>query len=39
MTLGNNTQAVPIPSGEAARGGRMLMRSEGRRHGMTFEEV
>ncbi|CAM9607667.1 unnamed protein product [Scytosiphon promiscuus] len=32
-------QAVPIPSGEASRGARILMRSEGIRHGMTFDVV
>ncbi|CAM9931391.1 unnamed protein product [Ectocarpus sp. 6 AP-2014] len=32
-------QAVPIPAGEGSRGARILMRSEGTRHGMTFQEV
>ena len=34
-----HVQGVPIPSGEASRGARILMRSEGSRHGMTFEQV
>lgn len=34
-----HVQAVPIPSGEASRGARILMRSEGSRHGMTFDKV
>lgn len=32
-------QVVPVPSGEEARGARMLLKSEGRRFNMTFEEL